>query len=69
MCLYIIKLSRIGTEHEKFGFEVGTLRPVKYEQIAKLLNGIAEKFDWNRVMEGHNVIGLKKVISLRFCLS
>lgn len=52
---------RIGTEHEKFGFEFGTLRPIKYEQIAELLNGIAERFDWEKVMEGDNIIGLKQV--------
>uniref|UniRef100_A0A2P2LDZ4 Glutamate--cysteine ligase, chloroplastic n=1 Tax=Rhizophora mucronata TaxID=61149 RepID=A0A2P2LDZ4_RHIMU len=51
---------RIGTEHEKFGFEFGTLRPMKYEQIAELLNGIAERFDWDKVMEGHYIIGLKQ---------
>lgn len=51
---------RIGTEHEKFGFEFGTLRPMKYEQIAELLNGIAERFDWDKVMEGDNIIGLKQ---------
>ncbi|CAJ1975762.1 unnamed protein product [Sphenostylis stenocarpa] len=28
---------RIGTEHKKFGFEFGNLRPMKYEQIAELL--------------------------------
>lgn len=54
-------MSRIGTEHEKFGFEFGTLRPMKYEQIAELLNGIAERFDWEKVMEGDNIIGLKQV--------
>ncbi|KAL2544117.1 Glutamate--cysteine ligase [Forsythia ovata] len=43
---------RIGTEHEKFGFEFGTLRPMKYEQIAELLNGISERFDWDKIMEG-----------------
>ena len=52
---------RIGTEHEKFGFELDTLRPMKYEQIAELLNGIAERFDWEKVMEGDNIIGLKQV--------
>ncbi|KAK4365378.1 hypothetical protein RND71_016736 [Anisodus tanguticus] len=52
---------RIGTEHEKFGFEFGTLRPMKYEQIADLLNGIAERFDWEKVMEGDKIIGLKQV--------
>ncbi|KAF3660845.1 Glutamate--cysteine ligase, chloroplastic [Capsicum annuum] len=54
------KWSRIGTEHEKFGFEFGTLRPMKYEQIADLLNGIAERFDWEKVMEGDKIIGLKQ---------
>lgn len=51
---------RIGTEHEKFGFELGSLRPMKYEQISELLNGIAERFDWDKVMEGDNIIGLKQ---------
>nr|KJB37542.1 hypothetical protein B456_006G209400 [Gossypium raimondii] len=52
---------RIGTEHEKFGFEIKTLRPMKYEQIAELLNGISERFDWEKVMEGDKIIGLKQV--------
>ncbi|KAG6478885.1 hypothetical protein ZIOFF_062330 [Zingiber officinale] len=51
---------RIGTEHEKFGFEVDTLRPMNYEQIADLLNGLAERFDWDKVMEGNYIIGLKQ---------
>ncbi|KAL6986248.1 glutamate--cysteine ligase [Sarracenia purpurea var. burkii] len=51
---------RIGTEHEKFGFEFGALKPMKYEQIAELLNGIAERFDWEKIMEGDNIIGLKQ---------
>ncbi|XP_019171173.1 PREDICTED: glutamate--cysteine ligase, chloroplastic-like isoform X1 [Ipomoea nil] len=51
---------RIGTEHEKFGFEFGTLRPMKYAQIAELLNGIAERFDWEKIMEGEIIIGLKQ---------
>ncbi|RWW70612.1 hypothetical protein BHE74_00021698 [Ensete ventricosum] len=42
---------RIGTEHEKFGFEVGSLRPMKYEQIADLLNAIAERFDWDKIVK------------------
>ncbi|CAN6487388.1 unnamed protein product [Victoria cruziana] len=52
---------RIGTEHEKFGFEIETLRPMRYEQIADLLDGIAERFDWEKVMEGDKIIGLKQV--------
>ncbi|CAH2078192.1 unnamed protein product [Thlaspi arvense] len=51
---------RIGTEHEKFGFEVNTLRPMKYDQIAELLNSIAERFEWEKVMEGDKIIGLKQ---------
>lgn len=57
----IFFLFRIGTEHEKFGFEVETLRPMKYEQIRDLLNGLAERFDWDKIMEGDYVIGLKQV--------
>ncbi|CAJ1931653.1 unnamed protein product [Sphenostylis stenocarpa] len=58
---------RIGTEHEKFGFEFGSLRPMKYEQIAELLNDIAERFDWDKIMEDDKIIGLKRVceVSLR----
>ncbi|XAR70297.1 Glutamate--cysteine ligase [Bertholletia excelsa] len=51
---------RVGTEHEKFGFEFGTLRPMNYEHITKLLNGIAERFGWEKIMEGNNIIGLKQ---------
>ncbi|CAA7060160.1 unnamed protein product [Microthlaspi erraticum] len=51
---------RIGTEHEKFGFEVNTLRPMKYDQIAELLNSIAERFEWEKVMEDDKIIGLKQ---------
>ncbi|KAL3619287.1 glutamate--cysteine ligase [Castilleja foliolosa] len=58
--LYILGIYRIGTEHEKFGFELKTLRPMKYEQIAELLNGISERFDWGKIMEGDNIIGLKQ---------
>ncbi|KAL4188014.1 hypothetical protein AMTRI_Chr09g21760 [Amborella trichopoda] len=58
---------RIGTEHEKFGFEFGSLRPLRYDQIADLLTGLAERFDWDKVMEGDHIIGLvqgKQSISL-----
>jgi glutamate--cysteine ligase len=53
---------RIGTEHEKFGFEVDTLRPIKYDQIRDILNGLAERFDWDKIVEENNVIGLKQVL-------
>ncbi|KAK7362234.1 hypothetical protein VNO77_04342 [Canavalia gladiata] len=51
---------KIGTEHKKFGFELGSLRPMKYEQITELLNGIVERFDWDKIMEGDKIIGLKQ---------
>ncbi len=65
---YICGLSRIGTEHEKFGFELGTLRPIRYGQIVELLDGIAERFYWDKIMEGDNVIGLKQVRIVSFVL-
>lgn len=34
---------------------------MKYEQIADLLNAIAERFDWDKIVEGDYVIGLKQV--------
>ncbi|RLM91591.1 glutamate--cysteine ligase B, chloroplastic-like [Panicum miliaceum] len=51
---------RIGTEHEKFGFQVETLRPINYQQIRDLLNGVADRFGGHRVMEGNNIVGLKQ---------
>lgn len=37
---------------------------MKYEQIAELLHGISERFDWEKVMEGEYIIGLKQVMLL-----
>lgn len=37
---------------------------MKYEQIAELLNGISERFDWDKIMEGENIIGLIQVHAL-----
>lgn len=37
---------------------------MRYEQISELLNGIAERFDWDKVMEGDFIIGL---IQVRCC--
>ncbi|XP_016172502.1 glutamate--cysteine ligase, chloroplastic-like [Arachis ipaensis] len=51
---------RIGTEHEKFCFEFGSLHPMKYEKITELLNGIAERFEWDKIMDGDKIIGLKQ---------
>ncbi|XP_059440836.1 glutamate--cysteine ligase, chloroplastic-like isoform X2 [Corylus avellana] len=51
---------RIGTEHEKFGFQLRTLCPITYKQIEELLNSVAAIYDWGKVMEGDNLVGLKK---------
>ena len=53
---------RIGTEHEKFVFDVNTLRPVGYEGdtgIRALLNGLT-RFGWTAVEEYGNPIALTK---------
>ncbi len=54
---------RIGTEHEKFAFYHDTLEPVPYEGergIGALLNTLADKYGWERIYEGENVIALKQ---------
>ena len=51
---------RIGTEHEKFVYDLKTHKPVTYEGkpgIRQLLEGM-ERFGWAPVREGENIIGL-----------
>lgn len=53
---------KIGTEHEKFPFYKGTNEPVPYDGengIKALLEGIKAKTNWEPIMEGENIIGLK----------
>jgi len=53
---------RIGTEHEKIGFCMDTLRPVPYDgerSIRKLLELLIRR-DWQPVYENNNLIALKK---------
>lgn len=63
ICAHYVMVCRIGTEHEKFGFQLDNLQPMSYEQIRQLLEGLAERFQWQRVMEGDNIIGLAFVSS------
>ena len=52
---------RIGTEHEKFPFLTDTLQPVPYDgprSIKALLEGMRDRFDWEGVYEGGNIIAL-----------
>ena len=54
---------RIGTEHEKFGFHTASLTPLAYEGekgIFALLEEMASRFGYQRVMEGANIIALKQ---------
>jgi len=52
---------RIGTEHEKFAYDLRDHRPLAYEGrpgIKALLEGL-ERFGWEPVFEGENVIALR----------
>ncbi|MFC7334294.1 glutamate--cysteine ligase [Rhodocista pekingensis] len=54
---------RIGTEHEKFAFRRADKRPLPYDGpdgIGAILNALADRYGWERVMEGDNVIALSK---------
>jgi glutamate--cysteine ligase len=51
---------RIGTEHEKFVYDLRTRKPLAYEGqpgIRQLLEGMA-RFGWKPVLEGPHIIGL-----------
>ena len=51
---------RIGTEHEKFVYDLRTHKPLAYEGkpgIRGLLEGM-RRFGWEDVNEGENIIGL-----------
>ena len=53
---------RIGTEHEKFGFDKASLNPLPYEGpsgIQAMLNGLT-RFDWQPVEEGGKLIALTR---------
>lgn len=53
---------RIGTEHEKFGFDKASLKPLPYEGpsgIQAMLNGLT-RFDWQPVEEGGKLIALTR---------
>ena len=51
---------RIGTEHEKFVYDLKTHKPVAYDArpgIRQLLEGM-QRFGWEPVREGDTLIGL-----------
>lgn len=54
---------KVGTEHEKIGLYADTHQRLTYEGergIAVLLERIAAQDDWERVLEGTNLVALKK---------
>jgi len=54
---------RIGTEHEKFGYNKDTLLPLPYEGahgIEAMLSGLRDRFGWTPVLEGGKLLGLVK---------
>ncbi len=54
---------RIGTEHEKFGYDKQTLAPLPYEgrcSIKAMLEGLRDGHGWDPVEEGGKLTGLTK---------
>ncbi|MEM1236522.1 MAG: glutamate--cysteine ligase [Pseudomonadota bacterium] len=54
---------RIGTEHEKFGYNAETLLPLPYDgacSIKAMLEGLRDGFGWSPVEEAGHLIGLEK---------
>lgn len=51
---------RIGTEHEKLGYNISDKRRIDHEQIAALLTRISDRFGWDPILEDGKIIGLKQ---------
>ncbi|WEF24085.1 glutamate--cysteine ligase [Paracoccus sp. S3-43] len=54
---------RIGTEHEKFGYDKANLLPLPYDgtcSIQAMLTGLRDRFGWTPVMEQDKLIGLER---------
>ncbi|MDM7255846.1 MAG: glutamate--cysteine ligase [Paracoccus sp. (in: a-proteobacteria)] len=54
---------RIGTEHEKFGYDKATLKPLPYEgacSVKAMLEGLRDRFGWKPVLEQGHIIGLER---------
>ncbi len=53
---------RIGTEHEKFGYDKDTLKPLPYDgprSIKAMLEGLRDRFGWQPIEEAGHIIGLE----------
>ncbi|MGD9828001.1 MAG: glutamate--cysteine ligase [Hyphomicrobiaceae bacterium] len=54
---------RIGTEHEKFLFNVADRSPVPYEGpagVRALMEGLIARYGWEAIREGETIIALKR---------
>ena len=54
---------RIGTEHEKFVYNTGTLTPVPYDGprgIRALMEALIARHGWQPIREGDNIIALRR---------
>ena len=54
---------RIGTEHEKFGYDDARKLPLPYEgrtSITAMLEGLRDRFNWTPVLEAGKLIGLER---------
>lgn len=54
---------RIGTEHEKFGYDLANRMPLPYEgpaSITAMLEGLRDRFNWSPVLEAGKLIGLER---------
>ncbi len=54
---------RIGTEHEKFGFDLARHLPLPYEgpaSILAMLEGLRDRYGWAEVREAGKLIGLTR---------
>ena len=49
---------RIGTEHEKLGFNLKDNSRMSYEQIAQVLRKLESRFGWQPIIEEGNIIGV-----------
>ena len=58
-----IQACKIGTEHEKFGYDKSNLKPLPYSgvcSIESILEGLRETFGWSPILEDDKMIGLSK---------
>ena len=58
-----IQACKIGTEHEKFGYDKTNLKPLPYSgvcSIESILEGLRQTFGWSPILEDDKMIGLSK---------